>query len=60
MKRYDCCYDECNNAWIGEDNDGEYLKVEDLIVKLDSIMILKVPKSIQFAMEALIKDLKGK
>lgn len=30
IQRYDLCVDECDNAWIGEDADGEYVMIKDL------------------------------
>jgi hypothetical protein len=37
MKRYGMQYDDSNNANIGEEEDGEYVKVSDVIAMLNDI-----------------------
>ena len=31
VKRYDMCYDEANNMWIDEDDDGSYVQHSDYL-----------------------------
>lgn len=30
IERYGMCYDECNNAWLDKDIEGEYVKLKDV------------------------------
>ena len=41
-----------------ENVNGEYVKIEDVASRINSILILKVPLSIQYALEAFVKELR--
>jgi len=40
-KKYGLCYDECNNVWIDEQDDGEYVLEADHIVVEEERNILQ-------------------